>query len=273
MALTVTPGTLRAEGPGFIPDTHYKAFIEGTDITGFGPEQFDRDSNNAIHFIWSSSEPPATSARSRSLMWFNRTDGHLYVWDSAWNSCDVTEPLGYWLSASDRKDILVRYHYTDPVGQLGLFPYGLLSLGPLGSADSNVVDQHGGMRRFVPQGNFLGPRWFKCLLNVTNWSLAGGSEAMVPACELGFIWGGVHSNSSGPSFGWLTMSNASPFADRQLLTSQGPAAGHWPYRAYNWQSMLALITSSGPASAYSAVDRVARMQVFLRPELSRIYLS
>lgn len=278
MALSITPGTLRAEGPGFVPDTHYKEFVQTTDIEGFAPENFDRDANTAIHFIASSTDPPASNSRSRSMFWFKRGEGRLYTWDSAWNNCDVTNPIGYWLAASDRKDILVRWFDGEAPGTdfWHLAPYGPVAIQGHACSASNVA-QHGGMRRFVPNGHRTQTRWYKNVISGTDVSQAPEDVLMLPCTEIGYCWAGMHSNVSGPGFAWVIGSEASS-RSQILISSKSPRSpssdvAYWPYKGSAAAYMIGFITSSGPASAYSAAHTVARMQMFLKSEASRSHIS
>jgi hypothetical protein len=283
MTLEITPGTLRNEGPGFIPQTHFKGFIETTDVVNFGPEQFERDTNNAIHFIFSATDPPATNSRSRSLLWYRRGDGRMYAWDNAWQDTNASLSVGLWVAVSDRKDLVVRrtdgntwpnddgYHHS---------PFSLYMPQGHSSCNTNETNQHGGVPRFVPHVSQTGlMRWNKFFVLDTNASMAYSDEDFQVMTELGYCWAGIHTNSSGPGFAWFIASAVTdPLFPSKLIHSLDPnseagANRWWPYRAHSNAYMIGYVVGSGPASEYSAALDTSRMQIFLNSEVARLHLS
>jgi len=110
MALVVTPGFLRAEGPGFKPDRDLKKFVQTTHIAGLSAEEFGTE----LNFTYSQTDAPATLLRDPGTLWFRRGEGHLYMWDTAWHgvaelSIDTQySGQGMWVSVSDRKEFINR---------------------------------------------------------------------------------------------------------------------------------------------------------------------
>ncbi len=124
MALKITPGqNLPKDGQAFADiENELKGFVNQTEILNLGIENF---TGNSTPFVVSASEPP--SFRTPGQMWFNRTDGRMYVWYDRGVSAASEAQAGFsrndispehWICVSDRKQIYAimlqreTYHLT-----------------------------------------------------------------------------------------------------------------------------------------------------------------
>ena len=113
MALIITPGPVPADSSRIAVEEVMTAFIQGTSITNFGPDEFEGE---PVDFITSSTDPPATSSRGRGTVWFARGTGRLYKWAIEPVQSEFFAPSeagsntgseGHWVAISDRREMLV----------------------------------------------------------------------------------------------------------------------------------------------------------------------
>jgi len=113
MTLEVTPGPVPADGTRIVVEDAMRAFIQGTEFTNFGPEEFEGE---PVAFVISQTEAPATNLRTRGTLWYARGDGHMYKWtpeplrDENWAPSEAGSNVSQfqWMSMSDRKEVMVR---------------------------------------------------------------------------------------------------------------------------------------------------------------------
>jgi hypothetical protein len=77
MSYNVTLGPLPADGDLFDPRYTIPDYVNGTVVTGITADAFD---TSELTFISAQTDPVA--APERSLFWFKRGEGQLYIWDS-----------------------------------------------------------------------------------------------------------------------------------------------------------------------------------------------
>lgn len=102
MALIVVPGPLPDDGTRIHVDRTLDAFINGTNVRNFGPNEFA--GNEDVNFVVSQTDAPATSMRSIGMLWFKRGEGVLYFWDAQ----NASESIAEWVALSNRKEMVVR---------------------------------------------------------------------------------------------------------------------------------------------------------------------
>jgi hypothetical protein len=102
MALIVDPGPLPDDGTRINVDRELDAFINGTKVRNFGVNEFS--SNEAVHFVASQTDAPATSTRTAGMLWFKRGEGTMFFWDAQ----NASESLAAWVACSNRKELVVR---------------------------------------------------------------------------------------------------------------------------------------------------------------------
>jgi hypothetical protein len=113
MALIITPGPVPSDGTRIVVEATMTAFIQGTDFTNFGPEEFEGE---PVSFVISQTDAPSTDSRTRGTFWFARGDGHMYKWtpepvrDGNWAPSEAGTNITefHWVSLSDRKEVMVR---------------------------------------------------------------------------------------------------------------------------------------------------------------------
>jgi hypothetical protein len=241
VTIKVTPGPLPDDGTRIKVDPTLDAFVNGTTLENFGPEDFAGASE--ISFMVSATDAPATDARIPNMLWFRRGEGVTYTWDLQ---------VGLWLAMSNRKEMAVRL-------QGGPAKLGSVVWMDVGGGDGQFTEYHGvqlGNNRMVLKAaatemestvaslrNFPTPPFFLCTsdvaltFNVTSFS-GVGDGVYQSVVELGYYPAQVKGMdvSEGPAHGVLQASN--------------PSDAWWmaqtPYAATN--SMGAHIVGSGPPS-------------------------
>ena len=116
MALRITPGPLPADGARIKIEQVMTSFVQGTDITNFGPTEF---SDGPVGFVVSQTDAPATDTRGRGTMWFARGEGKLYKWtpepvkSAFWSPSEagVNQSEALWVAISDRKEAMVKSRF------------------------------------------------------------------------------------------------------------------------------------------------------------------
>lgn len=116
MVLRITPGPLPADGARIKIEQVMTAFVQGTDITNFGPNEF---SDGPVGFVISQTEAPATDTRGRGTLWFARGVGKLYKWtpepvrSNLWTPSEsgVNQSEALWVAMSDRKEAIVKCRF------------------------------------------------------------------------------------------------------------------------------------------------------------------
>ena len=122
MALIVTPGPVPQDGTRIRIAEEMTAFVQGTDITGFGKDNFV---DAPIDFVISATDPPATDSRTRGTFWFARGEGTLYNWQAEPIQSGNFSPSeagsnvsqAHWISVSNRKEIMVKSRWGWAAGE------------------------------------------------------------------------------------------------------------------------------------------------------------
>jgi hypothetical protein len=113
MVLKITAGPLPADGERMKIEEAMTAFVQGTEFTDFGPDEF---ADGPVGFVVSATEAPVTDIRDRGTLWFKRGSGKMYKWtpqairseffSPSLAGADVSE--FQWVAMSDRKEALVK---------------------------------------------------------------------------------------------------------------------------------------------------------------------
>lgn len=137
MPLTVTPGVLRSEGPGFDPARDLKRFVETTEFTDLDSDNFAEN----VNFITVATDAPATAERTDGMLWFKCGEGRLYQWETSFYNPVSGEPeeaqysgSGMWLARSDRRELIGRTRVFGAFVDNGYIRH----LGALASGDSGA---------------------------------------------------------------------------------------------------------------------------------------
>jgi len=105
MALIISPGPLPIDKTRINVENTLTSFILGTKIRNLDVGNF----GGTVNFIYSATDEPATEARSRGLLYFQRGTGRLLQWRNALQpsgfSTSSMPPAGLWVSVCDTKDI------------------------------------------------------------------------------------------------------------------------------------------------------------------------
>jgi hypothetical protein len=254
MALVITPGYLRPEGPGFVPSRDLRRFVEETTITNFGPDNLG---GAALGGVNSSTDPPATASRTRNMLWFRRGEGKLYTWDLSANYTDHTQASGgYWYQVSDRHETLIMVDSSRPSRAYTPIPFLLLS--------SNVTNTRG-VARLLPTVSYENvfdhssiAIWQEDLLGATDDTVDSRARTIKRGALHGYCWVTVDSGASGPSFGSRDATrmgqdfSATPVGPFSLTPTGTPYAATSPTHGV-------IVTSTASTSVAQVV------QVFLWP--------
>jgi hypothetical protein len=255
MALEITPGILRPEGPGFVPSRDLTKFVQTTDISNFGADAF----GGSIGGIVSQTDAPATASRTRNMLWFRRGEGKVYTWDLSANYTDHTQASGgYWYQVSDRHETLLMVDSSRPTQTYTALPFLLLS--------SNVTNTRG-VARLLPT---VSPElafnhssisiWQEDLFGSTDDTTESRARTIRRGAVHGYCFVTIDSGSSGPCYGARVpvrmtddFNNVGPFSLTPTAT---------PYAATDGTHGI-IVTSA----ASTSVAQV--MQVFLWPHATR----
>lgn len=95
---------LPQDGTTVDPSTFLEAWIAGADVWNFDLGAFD---NSDLQLVYSATLAPATSMRTAGMLWFQRGDGRLYLWDVVDPSSSYYSGLRGWIALSDRRELWV----------------------------------------------------------------------------------------------------------------------------------------------------------------------
>lgn len=169
MALIISQGPLPQDGDTVDPSTFLEAWISGTTITNFPVGAF---TGGELQFVVSSTDPPATSERTLGMLWFQRGEGILFIYDPASSASRAD-----WMAICGRRDLWFRPD-LNVEGTVPGTPLGLATSTPhtLGSPDSFILAGES-----QAAGNFA-PRWRPIwLARPFTEDAAGVSEAGYPS--------------------------------------------------------------------------------------------
>lgn len=266
MPLIIQPGFLPSDNTRINVNNVLDTFVLGTRITNFGSENFD----GSVSFVLSATDPPSSNFRNRGTMWFRRGEGKLYKWtlqpmqspDWSPSEIDVSTGItnGFWVSMSDRKDMLVQLTEPAAFGDLlhishtvsdwrceiseDAFPRYSLRMGATTPTEDNP-------NRIEP--TFIVDPIMVCQ---TDTLLPGGDGIFRVVTDWGFTQArvaGPGASLDGPTWGMVDINNP-----QNILTATGHSA--WT----NTATHVAFISESGASSAD------ALRQVFLMPSITNL---
>ncbi len=102
MAIIVAPGPLPDDGSRINVDRELDTFINNTTVRNIGANEFQ--GSEAVNFVASQTDAPATSIRTAGMLWFKRGEGVMYMWDAQ----QASESLAEWVAVSNRREVVVR---------------------------------------------------------------------------------------------------------------------------------------------------------------------
>lgn len=262
MALKITPGPLPADGTRFKIEDMLTTFVQGTEITNFGPEEFGAAAD--VSFVISATDPPATNIRSRGTLWFARGDGHLYQWTVHPSPTEaptaVTEAS--WVAISDRREILVRVLRPVAAGETMRW-----------SAENSNVSNFPGFGVELSEDGRYTPIYSASTATDVDWStfrtgwwidpvlvsVTDSDGPFVIATEFGFcsaLVTGPGAQSEAPQFGYVLGDQVAERFD----VLYGSDSSAWT----NTTARAAFLSESAPSGSQRALS------VFLAPTLTNL---
>lgn len=126
MALTITQGPLPNDGESVQPHIFLEDWINNTVITDLDATNFDTSSEGGVSFVISSTNPPASSARTAGMYWFERGAGKMWVWDRLDGPSQLTQAADFgryqngfdWACISGGKETWLLAHKDIPKGAM-----------------------------------------------------------------------------------------------------------------------------------------------------------
>ncbi len=257
--LIITPGPVPADGTRIKIAEEMTAFVQGTNITSFGNDEF---AGAPIDFVISATDPPATSARTRATLWFARGEGKLYRWtlepqkSAFWSPSEAasnTGSEGHWLSLSNRRDMLVKcrwgwgagekirtntaqseWKFEQSIGMPDEPRFTLVCSSTSGTEGTAGTGEGFTESIFMTQAAHIDPSFV---------SLQDGLDGQyLPVCDMGFVdvkVRGPGANGIEPMFGWHVDTDDPHYR----LTATGVSA------MTNTAAVLACIAESAASSA------------------------
>ncbi len=273
MPLKINPGPLPNDGSRINVDDVFTAFVNGTNVFDFGLENF---TDSGVGFMVSSTDAPATSARTRSLIWFKRGEGILYHWHVFTPTSGPTSGVtnGRFLAGSgSRKDMVVEAAFPvdkgDPVfidSSASEFHYRIMAhdfMMPRVSGDRWT--SHTDVTLTSDAGASILGFWHErhrdpCFVALES-AVGYSGHQYIPVCEVGYCLGAVDTDYTGPS---KLIFRQGTDDSRFIMDPGETVRTDEPYAAHGLESGVAEIVGGRLAPA----DEHDQVLIFLRPSMS-----